>query len=147
VFPIPEGVHWKDVQAIAVPTGATGGAAPLALPEPKPRRRAASTNVAKPKLAPMGGFRFQSELMPEVHSTPAPKQRAPKPSPAKIDPKYVNAARELRDRWLEHVNARERLLSPNGKYDVNRTIGSDPRSAALTMHAPATGELAASLAA
>jgi hypothetical protein len=41
-------------------------------------------------------------------------------SKAKNDPKLVAAARELRDRWLERVNAGEYVFEDAGKYDVSR---------------------------
>ena len=40
----------------------------------------------------------------------------------KIDPKYLAAARELRDRYLEHVNDRMILPEARGKYDVSRML-------------------------
>jgi hypothetical protein len=42
----------------------------------------------------------------------------------KCDPRLVAAARELRDRWLEHVNAGELTLEGAGKYDVVRVLPS-----------------------
>ena len=60
----------------------------------------------------------------------APKQ--------KNDPKYVAAARELRDRYLEHVNKDPAALpAAGGKYDVNRgqlladNVNARPAAAAL----------------
>ena len=53
------------------------------------------------------------------------RERAPK---VKVDPKFVTAARELRDRWLEKVNAHPSLIgsptSSTAKYDVTRAIES-----------------------
>jgi hypothetical protein len=40
----------------------------------------------------------------------------------KHDPKQVAAARELRDRYLEHVNADASALLTETKYDVSRRI-------------------------
>jgi hypothetical protein len=40
----------------------------------------------------------------------------------KYDPKLIAAARELRDRWLEEVQANPSLLLPRGKYDVARHL-------------------------
>ena len=34
----------------------------------------------------------------------------------------VAAARELRDKYLEHFNAQRLLPSANGKYDVSRAL-------------------------
>ena len=50
------------------------------------------------------------------------KQGGPQKKPkAKADPKLVAAARELRDRWLEQVNAGvAELPAPLGKYDLTR---------------------------
>ena len=51
----------------------------------------------------------------------APTPQVPKPR-AKNDPRHVAAARELRDRYLEHVNAEPSALVSEGKYDVSRRI-------------------------
>ena len=51
------------------------------------------------------------------------RQRKPK---VKIDPKYVAAARELRDRWLEELNAGQHLPEAAGKYEVGRQISAAP---------------------
>jgi hypothetical protein len=45
----------------------------------------------------------------------ARRERAPK---LKVDPALLAKARELRDRWLEHVNSGAMLLESAGKYDV-----------------------------
>jgi hypothetical protein len=54
-------------------------------------------------------------LLPE--STKKIREKKPK---VKADPKLVAAARELRDRWLEHVNTGQTLIESSGKYDVVR---------------------------
>ena len=51
-----------------------------------------------------------------------PKATCPERSRRKADPKMIAAARELRDRWLAHVNAAEMLLEGAGKYDVSRAL-------------------------
>jgi hypothetical protein len=131
VFPIPEGVHWRDVRAVEVP-----GVKQIPVSPPSPggaaarsnARRAATTpclrGEKKPSLRPMGGFRFQSEVVAEARLKPA-KQNKPAATGgamAKIDPKYLNAARELRDRWMEHVNARGTSLGSPAKYEIARTL-------------------------
>jgi hypothetical protein len=61
----------------------------------------------------------------------------------KNDPKLVAAARELRDRWLEHINTTPLLAA--GKYDVSRAL---PEAARTTVSArPAPAELPAPVAA
>ena len=37
-----------------------------------------------------------------------------------VDPKLVSAARELRDRYLEHVNSDPHAVRAVGKYEVSR---------------------------
>jgi hypothetical protein len=49
------------------------------------------------------------------------KSREPKRK-RKNDPKFVAAARELRDRYLEHLNAGGAALPSYGKYDVSRML-------------------------
>jgi hypothetical protein len=53
------------------------------------------------------------------------KDQKPKKQPrrkVKNDPKFVSAARELRDRYLEEVNSGRFLPEAQGKYDVARLI-------------------------
>ena len=52
---------------------------------------------------------------------PTEKIREKKPK-IKADPKLVAAARELRDRWLEHVNSGRAVIESVGKYDVTRAL-------------------------
>ena len=47
----------------------------------------------------------------------------------KNDPRYIAAARELRDRYLEHVNGGAMQLEAAGKYDVSRQIAVTPADA------------------
>jgi hypothetical protein len=51
----------------------------------------------------------------------------------KNDPRYVAAARELRDRYLDEVNSGRFLLSGNEKYDVSRAIAGPPQAATLPL--------------
>jgi hypothetical protein len=41
----------------------------------------------------------------------------------KIDQRLVGAARQLRDRWLEQVNADSSSMLSHGKYDVSDALG------------------------
>lgn len=56
-----------------------------------------------------------------------PPPEKPKREKFKHDPKVVEAARELRDRYIEQINA-GLLLPPsaNGKYDVSRQLEAAP---------------------
>jgi hypothetical protein len=70
---------------------------------------------------PLRGFVFQSAIVPQA---PAEKpKRVPKPK-VKNDPKFIAAARELRDRWLERVNADPSGLLSQGKYDVSKQLAA-----------------------
>ena len=60
---------------------------------------------------------------PATEETKPPRHKVRTPPKAKIDPRYLAAARELRDRFLEHVNDRRAALpARGGKYDVSRTL-------------------------
>jgi hypothetical protein len=67
---------------------------------------------------------------------PAKTVRREKTQPEKIDSKYLSAARELRDRYLEHVNADGAILL-RGKYDVGRALDG-PAPAPATPALPAS---------
>jgi hypothetical protein len=122
VFPIPPGIHWRDIRPADVtpPEIPRDGQPRLAAPV---ERRAART---KPAPAPVtdatcaaaGGLRFAP---PEPAKQPKPAKA--RPPQARIDPKYIAAARELRDRYLEQVNDRMMLpAAAAGKYDVSRAL-------------------------
>ena len=82
--------------------------------------------VAKP------GYVEPVEEKPVVKAKREPKAKAPA---ARIDPKYLAAARELRDRYLERVNgSTEALPAPNARYDVSRAL---PAALASPVQAPA----------
>jgi hypothetical protein len=70
-----------------------------------------------------------------VEPTPAKPKKESKPR-QKNDPTYVKAARELRDRYLEQVNAPgDRLLpSAYGKYDVSRQLEAAPSTVKSAPH-------------
>jgi hypothetical protein len=138
VLPIPPGVHWRDAMPVVLP-GAKEQALALEAPsgnsirKPKPR-------VERDRgIAQLNGISF---LPPPPPAQEKPK-RAHKPK-AKNDPKLVAAARELRDRWLERVNADPSGLESGGKYDVSRAL-SDERSTVQVL--PATPALPAPAAA
>jgi len=124
VLPIPPGVHWKDPMPILIPE------AQKALPEPEKKTRSGET--PKPQLMPPTRRRVQFGPVPTAQP-PEPVVEKPKPEKkkrekVKADPAHVAAARELRDRWLEQVNAsggRAPLIG-EGKYDVARHLPATP---------------------
>ena len=97
--------------------------------------------IAETKTAnvPLGGFQFQAAQPTAPAPAPA-KSKPPRKPPGKVDPKLIAKARELRDRYLEHVNASLVLPASGGKYDVSRTPsaieGSRQRGAASLTHGP-----------
>jgi hypothetical protein len=68
---------------------------------------------------------------PSPDSTKKIREKKPK---LKADPKLVAKARELRDRWLEHVNSGGLELTSQGKYDVTRAL---PDQSAIRNRQPA----------
>lgn len=133
MFPIPPGVHWSDVQAVAIP----GTARPKVTqhsalrtqhlkkgPLPPTRRFVQfGPPGAKPIVVPQDK-RPDDKRSDKVE--PKPKRRPPasREPKATIDPKLRTAARELRDRWMERVNEEPALLQGAGKYEVRRQIAS-----------------------
>jgi hypothetical protein len=68
------------------------------------------------------------DALPEPAQKP---KREPRPK-VKNHPKLVAAARELRDRFLEHVNSGAFLPEAQGKYDVSRQLQAPPANAKET---------------
>jgi hypothetical protein len=119
VFPIPPGTHWKDVQAIPLPAGEQDHKPLQLVSRPTVRGKKARKQVS-PVAAPTeiagGGLRFAT-----VAPTTPKARREPSQKPkVRIDPRLITAARELRDRYLEHVNGDEHALRAMGKYEVSR---------------------------
>ena len=75
-----------------------------------------------------GGLKFQSPKSAETTIEKPKRQRKEK---IKNDPKFVSAARELRDRWLEQVNSGQYLPEAAGKYEVSKTLSDVDGSRAL----------------
>ncbi|HLL91268.1 MAG TPA: hypothetical protein VK324_18360 [Tepidisphaeraceae bacterium] len=122
VLPIPPGTHWSDAKPLILPGG--GGGEPAELEGPKPKRPKPPTPPAAPpaRKTRLAGVRFAP---PPPPAPPA----AEKPKPAKklkprTAPHLVAAARELRDRWLEEVNAGRYRVQAAGKYNVARAIAA-----------------------
>jgi GNAT superfamily N-acetyltransferase len=141
VLPIPPGMHWRDVRGLGI------------LPEQKfaaPRDDAGhrcSGETPKPHLKPQVPTRRRVQFGPPSSAEQGGQQAGPggavaeaetvvvnaKPkrerksgAKAKNDPKLLAAARELRDRWLEQVNApggaSVLVEAGRGKYDVSRAL-------------------------
>ncbi|HZN65505.1 MAG TPA: hypothetical protein VFB66_09400, partial [Tepidisphaeraceae bacterium] len=118
VLPIPPGTGWREVEPLVLPDVAR---APRPCLEDKRKRMGGAPMPRQTGIA-AGGLRFAA---PKVVETPKPREPRAK---AKADPKLVAAARELRDRWLERVNAVE--VVSGGKYDVGRSLPTPPQGVA-----------------
>jgi hypothetical protein len=60
-------------------------------------------------------------IAPEPTKKPRPTNAAKPPAP-KFDRKYLAAARELRDRYLQQLDDSALTLESRGKYDVSRAL-------------------------
>ena len=115
VFPIPPGMRWKDELPRVLPSDATPKLEDL---EAR-RSRGSKPKLPKPPVAMIGRLQLTVPEAPKAAVEKAKKEPRPK---RKNDPKLVAAARELRDQWMEQVNADASLLLPAGKYDVSRAL-------------------------
>ncbi|MBA3272623.1 MAG: GNAT family N-acetyltransferase [Chthoniobacterales bacterium] len=120
VLPIPPGLRWSDeMPAIIRPMDEQTTDVKRQLP--------AKTSKARlPLSAPTkhGPRQFGSPPAKPVAAPIVEKPKREKTPKPKVDPKWVAAARELRDRWLERVNTGEAELGPEGKYDVVRSLAA-----------------------
>jgi hypothetical protein len=120
VLPIPPGVHWKDPMPILIPEVQN------ALPAPTEKEPSTLKPIVVKPRRPMFGSPDAEPMPGPVATKPKPEQ--PKREKVKADPKHVAAARELRDRYLEHLNGEQfnsgRVIgeAPRGKYAVGRSL-------------------------
>jgi len=141
VLPIPPGVGWRDVMPVVLPGGEAGGdtdrnvraTGPMRNARPGKVKATGSSAEAKQSSTLLsGGLRFGPPATvtaepPAVKETPTKSRREPRVK-QKNDPRLVAAARELRDRWLDEVNAGRILSRPIAKYDVSRQIQEQPKT-------------------
>ena len=146
VLPIPEGQHWSDARPTVLPTVTDPPAVEVAekvvkatgklawpkgveerdgvLYEDGIRLVTAETLRREQGSGPGGlfmvpaGAKLVREMPKQV--AVAARKKTVKKAPAKHDPRMASAVRELRDRWLEHVNGSGRLLPSNERYAVGR---------------------------
>jgi hypothetical protein len=154
VFPIPPGTHWSEVTAVAVgsqnsvsriqkPEDSRAIAGPGAKRGARGARGAGAGNAdsakrvsqAKPAapvaavkgciISRWGAAPATSPKVGEVKSAlPAVQAKRAKEQAQRIDPRYVSAARELRDRYLERINGSAALLASSGKYELRRALAA-----------------------
>ncbi len=133
VLPIPPGTHWSD----AKPPVLTEAQPSQPLIEERTTGRTRGPRIKKEPAAPVSRkvhFVPPGATLPPVvdekKDEPVEKPKV-KRKKAKIDPKYIAAARELRDRYLEQVNEKGFRLESTGKYEVVRVTESTPKSKLL----------------
>ena len=146
VLPIPPGLHWSD----EMPVLKSASPVERAPREPRPKR------VATPEVGATGGpqaptpkpraavqFGIPSAKPAVVEPVPEPKvepksetklAKAARPK-ERIAPEMVARARELRDRWLEQVNAGQYVFEDAGKYDVTRASAAPAAKPSLLLPA------------
>ncbi len=154
VLPIPPGLRWSDPMPVMKSDAITQHAQAEEQRAPV-RRRVKGPVVGStggpqaPTVKPRAGMQFgppraQASPMAErsVIEQDKPQAKPASAARAKIvrekhacDPKLIAAARELRDRYLEHVNATpEALPAPGARYDVTRALPAAPAPGGMMAH-------------
>ena len=131
VLPIPPGVHWKNPMPILLPE------AQRALPEKKSKPKEIPTLMPPTRRRVQFGAAPIAPAPEPVAITKSAKPKREKPGGVKADPVLVAAARELRDRWLERVNADPSVLPSAKKYDVSKALVPAGQSEGIVQSAPA----------
>jgi N-acetylglutamate synthase-like GNAT family acetyltransferase len=131
VLPIPPGKHWSDEMPVLRPAQTAAQEEPALTDQRAAKPRGAKKLTPPPATlaAALNPRQFDgppavARSVPPVPTTvEKPKQggREKKPK-VKADLKLVAAARELRDRWMEHVNSGATSIESAGKYDVTRAL-------------------------
>ena len=111
VLPIPPGMHWSEVRQVIMPTLERAEVAEV---KRLPGKRVVKKEV-KNNHPSMSGKMWFADQTPVVVEQPKKEKR----KKVKNDPRYVAAARELRDRWLEQVNGGGVVIS-GGKYELGK---------------------------
>ena len=134
VLPIPPGVHWNSEMPRIIPSGT--GSQPVL--EEKHALKTRAAELPKPPKPKRLYMHFDAPEPPPEPVVEKPK-REKKPK-VKNDPALVAKARELRDRWLEKVNAPggtqggmqggtqggASVLLAHTKYEVSRALPDKP---------------------
>ena len=153
VLPIPPGVKWSDDLPRLYPQLRTLSIGDCQLPNEAVAVKRVSLNrqlaIKTPRSLPAppvrrNGLMFDipqpGEALPEDQKPARAKKEKVAKAKRAADPRLAAAARELRDRWLEQVNAgRGEVALPAGKYEVSRAIGEGDRAGpgATTLLLPA----------
>lgn len=128
VLPIPPGTHWRDVMPVVLPGDVARATRPC-LPDETKKQLTGGSPVPQPvpqkptrRRVQFGPPPVNPQEVPEQATFAKPKKA--KKQPVKNDPAHVAAARELRDRWLERVNANPQAIASGGKYDLTKALAA-----------------------
>jgi hypothetical protein len=125
VFPIPPGTHWSDAKPIILPAlsaaDGRGAADDTQKQLPSSRKKNPKAPAVPPSTIAAGGLRFAAMKETAIELQSVSRERSPRQK-VKNDPRFVAAARELRDRWLERVNADTSASLAHAKYDISREL-------------------------
>lgn len=129
VLPIPPGTHWSDAKPIVLPMEKLPVAS-CQLPGKREKTAGGLLLGREPKFVrPMLGAPLWFAAPAPAKQAKGGKAKEPRKR-RKNDPKLVAAARELRDRWLEQVNAEPSRAMACEKYEVSRVRQARPPAAA-----------------
>lgn len=148
VLPLPPGTHWSDAKPSILPGMEGVNVLPPGAVDPNSKERrggtrkalagkAASAVTIRPPTTHQGGMWFAPPAPPAPPPPTKEQIAAAKKAAAeerkrnkerfKHDPKLVEAARELRDKYTEQINCGLQLPpSASGKYDVSRSLEAAP---------------------
>jgi len=123
VLPIPPGVHWKDPMPILLPE-VQNAPAPRSCLETQKKKGGSVPQLMPPTRRRARFGPPSANDVPDQVVAVAPKPEKKKRDKVKADPRLIAAARELRDRWLERVNAAGggAILESCGKYNVSSAL-------------------------
>jgi hypothetical protein len=149
VLPIPPGVRWSDAMPVLASEEVRDQKSEVR--SPKKRAQDFSRGPLPPTPRPRAGVQFGPPTAKALVATPLSPALSPgrgegvkaktvRQQP-KCDPKLIAAARELRDRWMEEINAGRYLPESNGKYEVSRALPE--RAGSIEMVAPVLAALPA----
>lgn len=137
VLPIPPGTHWSDAKPLILPGSEVdetklieetrerrvGKSASRKEKSSSATRRLDDLPKAAKRVMQFGPPGMVLPVVEEATPEPTPAPVKPKRQKKKCDPTFVAAARELRDRYLDEVNAGRHLVEPvAAKYEVGRMI-------------------------
>lgn len=134
VLPIPIGVRWDEVMPVVLPgEGEAGGrlssdASSSSASLPAPRKKGSEEKRDPAAASPSKTLALSRPAFEKPVEAPKPVEKKPreKRPAAKHDPALVRKARELRDRWFEHVNDGA-IVAPAGKYALLAPAADESR--------------------